>query len=237
MFDLRLGDWRDTIPALGVDVLIVDSPYGERTHKGHDAGVDHAAGDYRGKGAERRAKLGYDFWTPDHVHEFVASWAPRVLGWFCAFSCSDLAVHWRAALEGAGRVTFAPVACVIRAMSVRLSGDGPSSWVVYLNVARPRSKEWAAWGTLPGAYVVSPDSGPNGRGSGIAGGKPLTLMRAVIRDYTRPGDLVCDPCAGLGTTGIAAVGQGRRFIGSELDPETHRKALERYRAGVQLELG
>jgi hypothetical protein len=42
-------------------------------------------------------------------------------------------------------------------------------------------------------------------------------MRALVRDYSRPGDLVCDPCAGAGTTLVAAKMSGRRFIGSDID--------------------
>jgi len=38
----------------------------------------------------------------------------------------------------------------------------------------------------------------------IIGGKPMWLMRALVRDYSRPGNLVCDPCAGGATTLIAA---------------------------------
>ena len=108
-------------------------------------------------------------------------------------------------------------------MTVRMSGDGPSSWAVYLNVARP--KRLSKWGTLRGAYEATRD-----RDSHI-GGKPLALMSAIIRDYSRLGDLICDPCAGGGTTLIAAATQGRRAVGAEMDPETYRKAKLRIDAG------
>ena len=68
-------------------------------------------------------------------------------------------------------------------------------------------------------------------GMAVAGGKPLWLMRAIIRDYTRPGDLVCDPCAGGGTTLLAAAIEGRRAIGAEMNPDTHSKATARIAAG------
>jgi DNA modification methylase len=54
-------------------------------------------------------------------------------------------------------------------------------------------------------------------------------MRAIVRDYSRPGDLVCDPCAGGGTTLLAAIMEGRRAIGSEIDPVTFEKAVKRLR--------
>ena len=46
---------------------------------------------------------------------------------------------------------------------------------------------------------------------------PLELPARFIRQYTRPGDLVLDFCAGVGTTCRAAQALGRRSIGIELD--------------------
>ena len=48
--------------------------------------------------------------------------------------------------------------------------------------------------------------------------KPVALMRWLIRLTTQPGDIVLDPFAGSGTTGVAALAEGRRFIGVERDP-------------------
>jgi site-specific DNA-methyltransferase (adenine-specific) len=48
--------------------------------------------------------------------------------------------------------------------------------------------------------------------------KPVSLVRRFIELHTRPGDLVLDPFMGSGTTGVACVQTGRRFIGIELDP-------------------
>lgn len=44
---------------------------------------------------------------------------------------------------------------------------------------------------------------------------PLHLAQHCIRLWSRPGDLVCDPYLGSGTTMIAAGLENRRFIGSE----------------------
>jgi len=43
--------------------------------------------------------------------------------------------------------------------------------------------------------------------------KPLALLERVIRASTLEGGLVLDPFVGSGTTGIAAVSLGRRFVG------------------------
>jgi site-specific DNA-methyltransferase (adenine-specific) len=49
--------------------------------------------------------------------------------------------------------------------------------------------------------------------------KPVALMEYLIRTYTQPGDVVLDNCMGSGTTGVACVNTGRKFIGMELDAE------------------
>ena len=47
--------------------------------------------------------------------------------------------------------------------------------------------------------------------------KPIALMEYLILTYTKIGDVVLDNCFGSGTTGVAAIQQGRRFIGMELE--------------------
>jgi len=224
-WDLRCGPWQDTLAGVECDALIVDAPYSARTHGGHDSLTVPNRGGCQDD-SDRRA-LTYGGWAPDDVRAFVGSWAPRTRGWFVTITDHTLAPVWDAALADAGRYVFAPLPWVAPGSRVRLAGDGPSSWTCWIVVARPRSGEdrngrpYSKWGTLPGAYIHTQD-----RGSHI-GGKPAALMRALVRDYTRPGDLVCDPCAGGGTTLLAAVQEGRRAVGSEMDPETHAKAVAR----------
>lgn len=42
--------------------------------------------------------------------------------------------------------------------------------------------------------------------------KPTALFEYLIRTYTRPGELVLDPCVGSGTTAEAARNTGRRYV-------------------------
>jgi len=49
--------------------------------------------------------------------------------------------------------------------------------------------------------------------------KPVSLMRWLVRLITPPGGIVLDPFTGSGSTGVAAVLEGARFIGCELSPE------------------
>ena len=47
--------------------------------------------------------------------------------------------------------------------------------------------------------------------------KPVDLLRWLIRTYTEPGMLVLDATMGSGSTGVAAVSEGRKFVGIEKD--------------------
>ena len=49
-----------------------------------------------------------------------------------------------------------------------------------------------------------------------------------IKAVTSPGDLVIDPWMGSGTTGIAALNLGRRFIGFDILEEYVNMAEERF---------
>ena len=49
--------------------------------------------------------------------------------------------------------------------------------------------------------------------------KPVALLEDLIRTYSNAGDLVCDLTMGSGSTGVAAVNTGRRFVGIERDPD------------------
>ena len=60
--------------------------------------------------------------------------------------------------------------------------------------------------------------------------KPVDLLEWLIRTYTNEGDLVLDNCMGVGSTGIAAVQQKRRFIGIELDETYYNAAVEKITA-------
>ena len=57
--------------------------------------------------------------------------------------------------------------------------------------------------------------------------KPVALMEYLIRTYTNEGDTVLDNCMGSGTTGVACMKTGRKFIGIERDEEYFQIAKER----------
>lgn len=250
--------WRDLAEMVRaevgqVDAVICDCPYSERTHKGHDEGTADAnrAADFASRGhgrpcdlnyAKKKARLGeahrrvinYQPWGPTDVAAFIEAWAPLARGWIVSLTDHVLAPAWEAAMLDAGRYVFAPIACVEPGSRCRMLGDGPAQWSTFAVVSRPKSGEWLearhaarkarnAPCALPGAYVAGE------HGKDVPGGKPLALMEALVRDYSEPGDLIADPCAGGGTTLLAAKLLGRSFIGSDISLDHVRIAQERLR--------
>jgi site-specific DNA-methyltransferase (adenine-specific) len=57
-------------------------------------------------------------------------------------------------------------------------------------------------------------------------GKPTAVMQRLVR-ICAPGGVVLDPFAGSGTTGVAALLEGRRFLGVEVAGEYAQIARER----------
>lgn len=56
---------------------------------------------------------------------------------------------------------------------------------------------------------------------------PKALVEPCVKAGSRPGDLVLDPFAGSGTTGVVVLRLGRRFVGIELNPEYAEMARRR----------
>lgn len=57
--------------------------------------------------------------------------------------------------------------------------------------------------------------------------KSTKLFEYLIRTYTNKGDIVLDNCMGSGTTAVACIRTGRRYVGFELDKGYYEQSLER----------
>lgn len=143
-------------------------------------------------------------------------------GWTVLFCTPEGVALWRDAIEAAGarykRACFwikpdAPPqfngqgpAFAVEAFVTAWSGSGPSKW----NGGGRRN------------YFVHATNPPERRARKTADRhpteKPLSLMREIVALFSNPGDLVLDPFMGSGTTGVACIEEGRRFIGIERDP-------------------
>lgn len=228
-YQLHRGDCIEGMRAMAdksVDHVVADPPYGKRTHSGQRHGR-------RGKGYSdswvSSAGLSYDHLTEDDVAALSAEYVRIARKWILLMTSHDLFPAWERHL---GRYNFAPIPIVLPGMNVRLAGDGPSSWSVWLVVNRPVGLKD---GTKPGAYIGTPGAGPDRADNPVKGHKPLWLMKAILTDYTAAGDLVLDSHAGSGTTGVACIELGRRFIGFEKKPEHYEIALRRLESATRQE--
>jgi site-specific DNA-methyltransferase (adenine-specific) len=220
--DLRLGSWQDVLADVGeLDALICDPPYSERTHEGRRTGSEI-----------RQSGIHYDPLTPDDAAALASFFAPRIRRWAILF-CDHQAREWHAeAWAAQGWYVCGPVRWVKPDAPPRMCGDGPTVSTEDILVARSAGAHRRHPGSRPGHYVCgTASSGRNGasRGKSFPGAKPLPLMQEILQDYTLPGDLVCDPFSGSGTTARACMIEGRRFVGAEIDPKTHALAMERIR--------
>jgi hypothetical protein len=188
-----------------VGAVIMDAPYSEKTSKGQH---------------EHRSGFAYDSWNATDVHACVHALSPICRGWFVSITDDVLFNEWRNAYANVKRKTFQTVSAFMPGMTVRLSGDGPSSWSLPIAVGRPRGFKWR---TLPGGYTGEPNR------TKFKGAKPEWLMCALVRDYTKDGDVVLDPCAGSGTTGRACKDMGRRCILIEERESACKATIKRLR--------
>lgn len=108
----------------------------------------------------------------------------------------------------------------------------------------PKSATDFKRGTRPSLPMVRGDNGTSarffysakasrrerGHGNTHPTVKPLALMRYLCRLVTPPGGLILDPYLGSGTTAIAALETGFRFIGIEREEEYFQIALNRLKS-------
>jgi len=83
-------------------------------------------------------------------------------------------------------------------------------------------------------YTAKANQKDRGEGNKHPTVKPVDLMRYLCRLVTPPKGIVLDPFMGSGSTGKAAVLEGFRFIGIELDESDCRTAIQRLEQAVVL---
>ena len=222
-WELRLGKWQDVLADVECDALISDPPY--LTANAGGGGMASAKTNRQHSGGGQARNTGCLIrYAPATTQLLSGIASMNSRGFRVVFNDFEGVALIRESMKCAGLTVSEPVTWV---------KNHGAPFGGFLNVAK--RCEWLAIGhhkpggheRRPGVYKVSYCTGD----LMLAGGKPLPLMRAIIRDYSRPDDLVCDPCAGGGTTLLAAVTEGRRAIGAECDPDTFELAVKRLRAG------
>lgn len=198
---LYLGDCRDVLPTLGkVDAVVTDPPYGI---------------DFPYEGYED---------TLANLEALIASFVP---------TCRDKATRV-VITPGVSNVQRYPVADWIGAWTWETTATfgklGYSQWQPILYYG----KDLDGFGNVNGALKSDRIHFAGGSAKISSDDpsvhtcpKPLGFMRRLLTRFTHEGETVLDPFLGSGTTGVAAVQMGRRFIGIEREPKYFEIACRR----------
>lgn len=226
--ELYLGDCLEVLPTLGrFDHGIFDPPYEATLHEAKNSlrGRKH-----RNDGV---AELkGLDFAPIDEIRDAVVEAVGSLCdGWFIAFCTPEGVAKW------ADSINVSPLkykrACVwVKPDSTpQLNGQGPAQGAENF-VCAWAGRGYSRWnsGGKRGVYTHCVNVGRQGEHPTE---KPVSLMAEIIIDFTSQGELICDPFMGGGTTGVAAVKLGRRFVGIEQDPKYFDLACRRIGAALK----
>ena len=216
------ADCLTVIPTLGpVSHVICDPPYEKHMHEAK-RGRTRAL---RTDGHAGPAAL--DFASVDGLREAATGLLTDLCGgWFIAFCTPEGVAPWRDAIEAAD-VRYKRACIWVKPDSApQFNGQGPAMGAECF-VTAWCGKGFASWNGGGGRNVFTHLTNQADRHGEHPTEKPVSLMMEIVEKFTNPGDLVLDPFMGSGTTGVAAVRLGRRFIGIEKDPRYFAIAGER----------
>lgn len=206
------GDCLDVLPTIErVDAIVTDPPYG----------IADVASQTSGRTRKRSGAV--NDWHPPS--EWDAAIDP---GW--AAACARVAGvvawfgHWRKRFEVESAMGM-PLRCeIVWAKDTHVGPPCPAAmrderiWIFGREGIRPQHFETTVWDEP----II-----PTWARREHKNEKPAALMQRLAAWLTAPADVILDPFCGSGTTGVAALCLGRRFIG--IDKEERWAALSRER--------
>jgi site-specific DNA-methyltransferase (adenine-specific) len=219
---MNLGDCIEGMRTLHdeqADIVICDPPYEAEAHT-----------------LQRRSKVALEN-AVDRTQ--VAQPAPlsfaaitdeqRTEAWCLVFCQVEAAHKWAAALSCTpfGVQYVRTMIWVKPGAQPQFSGDRPGMGYESIVVAhRKGRKRWNGGGRV-GVFECPPPR--NAIDAPHETTKPLPLMRELVSLFSDHGELVLDPFAGSGSTGVACRQLGRRFLGWELNRDYFDIACRRLR--------
>lgn len=219
--------WLQALPAGYADAIVTDPPYSSGGMMRSDRiGTtrtkytgDKTASPYVDFSGDNRDQRGWAYWMALWLGEALRATKP---GGVCLIF-SD----WRQlsaagdSLQAGGWVTRGIIPWIKPDSRPQLGRFTQNAEFVVWGSNGPMPAEGEC---LPGYYLARAPRASEGREHITQ--KPVDVMRSLVRIAPR-GGLVIDPFAGSGTTGVACVHEGRRFVGCEISPEHHAVALAR----------
>lgn len=213
------GDCLQVLPTLeagSVDAVITDPPYDAKTHKGARYG-------FRKSSSEIPFEPLADF-------VFLSECLRLSRGWILAFCALEMFGDYK---RHAGERWVRAGFWRRRNGVPQFTGDRPGQPGEGVAIMHAGGKKRWNGGGKHGYWDFCIEQ----RSRVHPTQKPLDLMIALINDFTDPDDLILDPFMGSGTTGVACLQTGRRFIGIELDAgyfDIARQRLEAASAQARL---
>lgn len=124
--------------------------------------------------------------------------------------------------------------------------SGSAARFFYCAKASKKDRDYGMDGVAAKPFIqFQTANGTSGKASSLSAGrnteyrnthptvKPLALMKWLVNLATWPGGTVLDPFMGSGSTGIAAILEGHRFVGIEQDPAYFEIACRRIAKAVE----
>lgn len=219
---LHCGDCREVLPAVGrVDHIFADPPYEAIMH----AAKSSAARRIRTDGRDEIKTL--DFAPIDEIRKEVTSLiAAQCDGWALIFCAPEGVGRWADEINASSAKYKRACVWIKPDSTPQLNGQGPGMGAENFVVAWCGAG-YARWNAGGKRGVYTHLTNPPNRQGEHPTEKPLSLMGELIADFTQPDELICDPFMGGGTTGVAAVKAGRRFIGIDDNPKWFDLACRR----------
>jgi site-specific DNA-methyltransferase (adenine-specific) len=200
-----------------VHAVITDPPYSEATHS-------NAKSNKGGSGAKAIDFKAIDFKAIDLL---LTACSKVCNGWVIAN------MDWRhiAALEFEGHDYFELIRFGVWVKTnpmPQISADRPANgWdgIAYI-FPKDKKKAWNGGGRHGNwiGPVISNGDHPTG--------KPVDMVCSWVNRFTDRGGVILDPFMGSGTTGVAAIQLGRKFIGIEREPKYFDIACQRIEQAV-----
>ncbi len=194
-YTLYLADCMDVLPTLeNVDAVVTDPPYGIEGGKGGDS-RDFSKGVYSGQFEDSPAYI-KDICCPaihiclDLADAVAVTPGIRCLGLYP--TPRDMGCFWT------------PAACT----------HGPWGMTTFQPILY-YGKDWRAGkGAMPSGRKMTEPAEKNGHPCP----KPIAAWTWLVDKVVMPTGVALDPFMGSGTTGVACMKLGRKFIGIEIDP-------------------
>jgi site-specific DNA-methyltransferase (adenine-specific) len=208
---LILGDCREVLPTLPrVDAVVTDPPFEAEAHTLQRRSINRP--DYN------EGHLPFSA-IDEETREIVAGWAAEHCnGWALTFCQAEAVGAWQRAFNDQGARFMRAMVWIKPDGMPQYTGDRPG--MGYESIAAawcgPSRSRWNGNGRH-GVFVFNKNDGSGPAPHPTT--KPVPLMRELVALFTNDGESVLDPFMGGGTTGVACIKLGRKFIGIEIEPK------------------